>query len=148
MSAPEILSEDEKLGRPLTATESSELRLLVVSGRVGLAGTTNQVEVRGGELSGVRNGTVSEPTRVPNAAKMSDWVGKFLAFQSTPMREVAREIEETYAIRLVIEDSVTANRTVTGTFTDRDVRDVIDVLCSVVNAQCVNRPGEVVMTGR
>lgn len=130
------------------ATESSELRLLVVSGRVGLAGTANQLEVHGGELSGVRDGTVAEPTRVPNAAKMSDWVGKFLAFQSTPMREVAREIEETYGIRVVIEDSVIANRTVIGTFTDRDARDVIDIVCSVVNAQCVNRPGEVVMSGR
>jgi ferric-dicitrate binding protein FerR (iron transport regulator) len=128
------------------ATESSELRLLVVSGRVGLAGTSNQVEVHAGELSGVHNGTVAEPTRVPNAAKMSDWVGKFLAFQATPMREVAREIEETYGIHVVIQDSVIANRTIVGTFTDRDVRDVIDIVCSVLNAQCVNRPGEVVMT--
>jgi ferric-dicitrate binding protein FerR (iron transport regulator) len=79
---------------------------------------------------------------------MSDWVGKFLAFQSTPMREVAREIEETYGVRVVIEDSVLANRTVFGTFTDRDARYVIDAVCSVVNAMCVNRPGEVVMTGR
>jgi ferric-dicitrate binding protein FerR (iron transport regulator) len=130
------------------ATESSELRLLVVSGRVGLAGTANQLEVHAGESSGVRDGTVAEPTRVPDPAKMSDWVGKFLAFQSTPMREVAREIQETYGIRVVIEDSVIANRTVIGTFTDRDARDVIDMVCSVVNAQCINRPGEVVMTGR
>ena len=130
------------------ATESRELRLVVVSGRVGLTGTANQVEVHAGELSGVRDGTVAEPTRVANAAKMSDWVGKFLAFQSTPMREVAREIEETYGVRVVIEDSVLANRTVFGTFTDRDAHYVIDAVCSVVNAMCVNHPGEVVMTGR
>jgi ferric-dicitrate binding protein FerR (iron transport regulator) len=115
---------------------------------VGLAGASNQVEVHGGEVSGVRDGTVAEPTRLANAAKMSDWVGKFLAFQSTPMREVAREIEEAYGVRVVIQDSVIANRTVIGTFTDRDARYVIDMVCSVVNAQCVNRPGEVVMTGR
>lgn len=130
------------------ATESTELHLLVVSGRVGLAGASNHVEVHGGEVSGVRDGTVAEPTRLPNAAKMGDWVGKFLAFQSTPMREVAREIEETYGVRVVIEDSVIANRTVIGTFTDRDARDVIDMVCSVVNAHCVTRPGEVIMTGR
>jgi len=130
------------------ATESTELHLLVVSGRVGLAAASSQVEVHGGEVSGVRDGAVAEPTRLPNAAKMGDWVGKFLAFQSTPMREVAREIEETYGVRVVIEDSVIANRTVIGTFTDRDAHYVIDVVCSVVNAQCVSRPGEVIMTGR
>jgi len=130
------------------ATESRELKLVVVSGRVGLAGASNQVEVHGGEVSGVRDGTVAEPTRVANAAEMGEWVGKFLAFQSTPMREVAREIEETYGIHVAIEDSVIASRTVIGTFTDRDARYVIDAVCSVVNAQCVTRPGEVVMTGR
>lgn len=130
------------------ATEPTELHLLVVSGRVGLAAASNHVEVHGGEVSGVRDGTVAEPTRLPNAAKMGDWVGKFLAFQSTPMREVAREIEETYGVRVVIEDSVIASRTVIGTFTDRDAHDVIDMVCSVVNAHCVTRPGEVIMTGR
>jgi len=130
------------------ATDPRELHLLVVSGRVGLSGKANQVEVHGGEASDVRDGTVAEPTRLPNAANMGEWVGKFLAFQSTPMREVGREIEEVYGVRVVIEDSVIANRTVIGTFTDRDVRDVIDMVCSVVNARCVTRPGEVVVTGR
>ena len=78
----------------------------------------------------MRDGTVAEPTRVPNAAKMSDWVGKFLAFQATPMREVAREIEETYGIRVVIEDSVIANRTVTGTFTSGT--------CASGQTNCIN----------
>ncbi|HEY2165410.1 MAG TPA: FecR family protein [Gemmatimonadaceae bacterium] len=128
------------------ATDSSELRLLVVSGRVGLSGAVNQLEVHAGESSGVRNGTVAEPKRLSNAATMGEWVGKFLAFQSTPMREVAREIEETYGIRMVPEDSAVANRTVTGTFVDRDARYVIDAVCLVVNAQCSNRAGEIVMT--
>lgn len=128
------------------ATASTGLSLLVVSGRVGLAGRTNQVEVHGGEVSSVHDGTVAEPTRLPNAATMKDWVGKFLAFQSTPMHEVAREIEETYGVRVTVEDSLIDNRTVTGTFTDRDVHDVVDVICSVVIARCSTRAGEVVMT--
>lgn len=128
------------------ATDSSELRLLVVSGRVGLAGSTNELEVHAGESSGVRNGTVAEPKRLSNAETMGEWVGKFLAFQSTPMREVAREIEETYGVRIVAEDSAIATRTVTGTFVDRDARYVIDAVCLVVNAQCVNRGGEIAMT--
>jgi ferric-dicitrate binding protein FerR (iron transport regulator) len=129
------------------ATDSSELKLLVVSGRVGLAGATNQIEVHGGESSGIRDGRVAEPQRVPNAEAMGDWVGKFLAFQATPLREVAREIEETYGVRVVAEDSTIANRTVTGTFVDRDARYVIDAVCAVVNAQCATtHAGEIVMT--
>jgi ferric-dicitrate binding protein FerR (iron transport regulator) len=134
------------------ATDSSELKLLVVSGRVGLSGggggAANQLEVHAGESSGVRNGTVAEPTRLSNAATMGEWVGKFLVFQSTPMREVAREIEEAYGLRIVAEDSVIANRTVTGTFVDRDARYVIDAVCLVVNAHCASRSGEIVMTSQ
>lgn len=128
------------------STESSGLQLLVVSGRVRLAGAASHVEVNGGEASGVRDGRVVEPQRPPNAATMGEWVGKFLAFQSTPMHEVAREIEETYGIHVVTRDSVIASRTVTGTFIDRDVREVLDAICAVVHAQCVHRPGEVVMS--
>jgi transmembrane sensor len=128
------------------ATEAESLELLVVSGRVGLAGSGGAVEVHAGEASAVRDGAVAEPTPVPNAATMDEWAGKFLVFQATPIREVAREIEATYGVRLVTRDSVIADRTVTGTFTDRDVHDVIDAVCAVVNARCSSRPGTVVMT--
>jgi len=79
---------------------------------------------------------------------MEEWVGKFLAFRDTPVREAAREIAETYRVRVVVSDSVVANRTVSGTFTDREVKHVLDAVCLAVNARCEARSGEVVITSR
>jgi len=130
------------------STAAEELTLVVVSGRVGLAAGANSVEVRGGEQSGVRHGTTIAPAPVPRPETMEEWVGKFLAFRDTPVREAAREIAETYRVRVVVSDSVVANRTVSGTFTDREVKHVLDAVCLAVNARCEARSGEVVITSR
>jgi transmembrane sensor len=130
------------------ATHERDLRLVVVEGRVALSAGTEKVEVRGGQQGGVRGEKLIAPTSVANAERMEQWVGKFLVFQSTPVRDVAREIERVYGMRVVISDSVLAGRTVTATFTDQPVARVLEDLCSVVSARCDSRPNEVVMFRR
>ena len=51
-------------------------------------------------------------------------------------------------MRVIVADSIIARRTVTATFTDQAATQVLDVICSVVNAQCESKPGEVVMSRR
>ena len=79
---------------------------------------------------------------------MEAWVGKFLVFQATPVRDAAREIERMYGVRVIAADSVMGGRTIIATFTDQTLAQVLDVICKIVNAQCVSRPGEVVMSRR
>jgi transmembrane sensor len=142
------LGEAKVLGtRFELATGDGELRLLVVEGRVALS-ARNSVEVRGGEASAVREGLVLPPTRVADAERMEGWVGRFLVFQATPMRDVAREVEAMYHVRLVAADSAMAQRTITATFIDRPVEQVVAVICSVVNARCEWREGEVSLSSR
>lgn len=130
------------------STREHELNLVVVEGRVALSTGQGNVEVRGGQQSGVRNQQPLAPTAVANADRMEQWVGKFLVFQSTSVRDAAREIERMYGTRVVVADSIIGRRTVTATFTDQTATQVLDVLCSVVNAQCESKPGEVVMSRR
>jgi transmembrane sensor len=129
------------------STREHELNLVVVEGRVALSTGQGNVEVRGGQQSGVRDQQTLPATAVANADRMEQWVGKFLVFQSTPVRDAAREVERMYGIR-VVADSIIGRRTVTATFTDQTATQVLDVLCSVVNAQCESKPGEVVMSRR
>jgi ferric-dicitrate binding protein FerR (iron transport regulator) len=130
------------------STGEKDLTLIVVSGRVSLVSATKAIGVPGGQQSAVRDGTILAPQPVPNAETMEEWIGKFLAFQETPISEVAREIAETYGIRVIVADSALAGRTVKGTFTDRDAKHVLEAVCSAVHARCESRSGEVVMTSR
>ncbi|HTE45297.1 MAG TPA: FecR domain-containing protein [Gemmatimonadaceae bacterium] len=130
------------------STHDRDLKLVVVEGRVALSSGDSSIVVRGGEQSGVSDRRTLAPQPVAHAEQMEQWVGKFLVFQSTPIRDAAREIERMYGTRIVIADSVVARRTVTATFTDQTSAQVLDVICSVINAQCETRAGEVVLSRR
>jgi transmembrane sensor len=130
------------------ATREKDLRLVVVEGRVALSTGTDRVEVGGGEQSGVRNQQTLKPTPVADADKMEQWVGKFLVFQSTPLRDAAREIERVYGTRVVVTDSLLARQTLQVSFTDEPLSQLIDEVCLLVHARCETRPNEVVMSRR
>jgi len=123
------------------ATNADRLELRVVEGRVALSTARDRIEVAAGQESAVENGTVSRPK--PVASPAGAWVGTFLAFQATPLGEAAREIERVYGTPVTIVDTTLARETITATFTDRPVQEVVNVICSVLNARCETRDGRV-----
>ena len=125
------------------ATNADRLELRVVEGRVALSTPREQIDVAAGEEAGVQNGTVARPTRFAGPAAAASWVGTFLAFRATPLREAAREIERVYGTPVTISDSALARETITASLTDRPVQEVVNVVCSVLNAHCEVRDGRV-----
>lgn len=117
------------------ATNADRLDLQVVEGTVALSTKRDRIEVGAGEHGTVANGTVSSPSRLP-APVVSTWVGTFLAFQATPLGEAAREIERVYGTPVTIADTTLARETITATFTDRPVQEVVNVVCAVLSARC------------
>jgi transmembrane sensor len=128
------------------ATDDAGVRLTVLEGRVALDAPENSVEVGAGEESDVRAGAATPPTRLADSGSAPAWLGKFIAFQATPLREAAREIERLYGVRVVVDDAALADATITATFTDRPVADVVSVVCAVLNVQCVAGDGVVTVT--
>lgn len=129
------------------ATDDGGLRLRVLEGRVALEAPENRVEVGAGEESGVRHGAASHPTPLASADSVLAWLGRFVAFQATPLHEAVREIERLYGVDVVVADSALAEQTITATFTDRPLEDVVGVVCAVLNARCSSEDG-VVTIGR
>jgi transmembrane sensor len=125
------------------ATDRDQMQLRVVEGSVALSTQRGRTEVAAGEESGVRNGAVTPPTRVAAPAAVATWVGIFLAFQATPLRAAVLEIERVYGTPVTVGDSTLAEQTITATFTDRPVQEVVNVVCSVLNARCEVRDGRV-----
>lgn len=125
------------------AAERGDLRVRVVEGRVALRTPSGEVEVGAGEESGVRGGAVTRPEPLTAPAAVASWAGTFLAFQATPLRDAAREIERVYRTPVTIADSALARQTITATFTDRPVDEVVSVVCAVLSATCELRDGRV-----
>ncbi|MGH7128960.1 MAG: FecR family protein, partial [Planctomycetaceae bacterium] len=128
------------------ATDAEGLRLFVLEGRVALDAPANRVEVGAGEQSGVRNGAATLPARFADAENAAAWLGKFLAFQATPLREAAREIERLYEVNVLVADSALAVTTITATFTDRPLQAVTDVVCLILSARCSTKQDTVIIS--
>lgn len=126
-------------------TERTEMRLLVLEGVVALDAPENSVEVRAGQQTAVRNRAAAQPTPLADPETALGWMGRILVFQGLPLRDAAHQLERLYGVRVMVTDSSLLSETVTATFTDRPLDDVVSVLCIVLNARCSTRDGVVMM---
>lgn len=143
----EVLSEQGDLlvlGTRFEAdTRDGEWRVLVLEGRVEVAVGRNQLELHAGDLSRAGGGSVRSVERVKDPEALLDWLGGFLAFEATPLRQVAIELETQLGVRLEIADPALEARTITGWFADVDGHEVAGVICRIARLRCVTE-GDVV----
>jgi ferric-dicitrate binding protein FerR (iron transport regulator) len=116
---------------------SEDLRVAVVEGSVRLraAQQDGETTIKAGAMTRVVNGAVLPVSRI-SGTDATDWMGRFLAFQSTPLKVAAAEIERLYGVRISILDSALASDVVTAWFADRSLPEVIEVVCLAVVATC------------
>jgi transmembrane sensor len=125
------------------------LSLVVLEGRVVLSTPGREVTVRAGEMVRVVDGTTLPVSAVPDAHRLVTWVGNFLAFQETPLKDAAVEIGSRYGVEIAIADSTLAERAVTAWFADRTLNEVLRILSAATLAEwsiegsiVTLRPGE------
>lgn len=128
-------------------SEGEDLRLIVVEGSVSLSAGGRHAEVGAGEMSRILNGVLVPTVTIPDIFSLVNWVGNFLAFQATPLAQVALEIEREYDVRVEITDSELARRTVTGWFSNKTLEEVLRIVCAVAATHC-NKEGDVVTIAR
>ncbi len=115
---------------------SGELQVVVVDGEVGLASGGESVRVRAGQVSRVRDGGQPEVVDVDDVYGQVDWMGTFVAFEATPLREVVQELKQRYGFRVQVADSVLAAQTVTSWSTNQSPREIVTAICLALNASC------------
>jgi ferric-dicitrate binding protein FerR (iron transport regulator) len=122
----------------------NDVRLVVVEGRVALAAARGgETRVERGQVARVVEGQLLPTVQLAEARNETRWVGRFLAFQGTPMTEVARAIENAYGVKVTIVDSALASQTVTNWFSDRSLDEVVRVVCAIVATECAVQGTEV-----
>jgi transmembrane sensor len=112
------------------------LQLMVVEGRVALSASGERVEIAAGQASHVVPGSAPRVETVRDPGRYLAWMDAVLVFESAPLREVVREIERRYVVRVELRDSMLAERTVTARFTQESLDDVLSIVCRVVGARC------------
>lgn len=113
-----------------------ELRVLVVQGSVSVASGGKVVSLADGEMARAGGGGRLSVERVHDLYEQLNWLGNAIVFQGTRFDHALREIEQRYGVSISLEDPRLAEITVTATFTDQPIDEVIYVLCQIVNATC------------
>lgn len=127
----------EVLGTRFDArVEGSELRVVVTEGVVALTAGARRVLVPAGNVATVGEDRIPVVSAVANPQVLLEWMDNALIFQNTPMRDVARELELRYRIRVLLPDSAVASRRVTAWFSQQDATHVIAAVCLAVEAHC------------
>ena len=124
------------------------LALVVVEGRVALSARGQQATLESGERTELKNGRLLRPAKVADVARSVAWAGNFLVFQATPLSSVAAEIAQHYHVTVEISDPTLANRTVTAWLSDQSLDQAINVVCTIVDAQCAVRNSTVIVRPR
>ena len=119
------------------AAQAGELAVVVVEGRVALAGRNQEVEVGAGQATRLVRGIAEPVADAPGVEEMADWLRGFLIFQETPLAVAMREIGERYGTEVEIGDPALKERTLTMWFNGKSLEEVMTVVCSVVDAHCI-----------
>lgn len=115
---------------------ADEVRVVVVEGRVAIAAAGARVEaVTGQMVSTAPSRSPSTPVAV-DTRQAIEWLGWFLAFSRTPLYRVANELEQRYGVQVEIEDAALGARTVTASFGEQPLDEVVPLICRVVEARC------------
>ncbi|MDE2793758.1 MAG: FecR domain-containing protein [Gemmatimonadota bacterium] len=118
------------------AAQADELAVVVVEGRVALAGPNQEVEVGAGQATRLVRGSAEPVADAPPIEEVADWLRGFLIFHDTPLAVAMREVGERYGVEFEIDDSALKERTLTMWFNGKSLEEVMTVVCSVIDAHC------------
>jgi transmembrane sensor len=117
--------------------EREDLRVVVVEGRVAVASNGGAVQLSDRQVSHVRRGEPPSVMEIETVWPLLNWLGEFIAFESTPIPAVAEELSERFGVRLLVEDETIQRQTVTAWFGQELVDEIVGVICRIVEARCV-----------
>lgn len=118
------------------AAQADQLAVVVVEGRVALAGRNQEVEVGAGQATRLVRGSAEPVGDAPPIEEVARWLGDFLIFHDTPLAVAMREIGARYGTEVEISDPALMERTLTMWFHEKSLEEVMTVVCSVVDAHC------------
>ncbi len=115
----------------LEAYPDEQVQIVVKEGRVAFG--SSQAEQQAPELQEHEMAVLSDSnrtsiSRVENLEKYVGWTNDKLIFDDTPLHQVMRELERWYDIECTLADSALKTRTVTGTFEDESMTEVLNII--------------------
>jgi transmembrane sensor len=118
------------------STDRGAMRVLVVDGRVSLNAAGVSTPLIRGDVGLHQRGAPTRTYRLVNVDEELDWMGNALIFQRTPFLQAISEIEIRYGVKVQVDQPPASDLTITATFTDQPLDQIVQVVCETVRAKC------------
>ena len=92
-----------------------------------------QVILHKNEKSVINENRPPTPPETVDAQYLLGWLDNRFVFYKTPLKEIIKEIERRYDVRIVLDSETLANRTISGSFEEQDVESAIKYFCIALN---------------
>lgn len=124
-------------------SRDQDLQVAVVEGQVRVQAHGARLDLEANDVARVPHEGVPVVRRVEDPYQVIGWLGLFLAFESTPLAEVATEFERRFDVRVEVADGL-LGLTLTGWFADQSPDEMLRSVCTVLEARC-SFEGELVL---
>jgi ferric-dicitrate binding protein FerR (iron transport regulator) len=130
------------------SVRQGDLQLLVVDGSVSVAAQGESVDVTAQQSARATPSTPPVRVEVDSAyiERELSWLGDFLVFEGTPLKQVAAELSARYGIPVEVLDENMAQETVVGVFTGQSLENVAEIICRAVAAHCSIQPSRITIS--
>jgi transmembrane sensor len=127
-------------------TSSNHTKISVEEGTVGITADNKEIGdlIANQQLS--YRGKDSILIKKVDAKLLAGWKDKILYFDASPLREVVESLERYYGIKIQINKAVGAC-TVSGTFRDQPVEDVINTIAYSLDLKTNIAPNRIILNG-
>lgn len=117
-------------------------RVYVKEGRVILSQINNNkksVKLTEGELSTIKENRKPTNPEITDPDYAIGWMENKLVFNHTRLKEVVSELERFYNVPVKIENEKLEDHTITGSFEDLEIQNVLEMICLTLNLDLVNQ---------
>ena len=120
----------------------------VVSGRVAVAAIANLVEnvqLAAGDIATLENGGGVRKAHVADAAQFDAWRSGRLVFANASLREVGRELERWFDVKITFADSALADKRVDAVYTRSSLDGILGALSASLQLSVRQQAHQVVV---
>jgi transmembrane sensor len=118
------------------SAEEGNARVVVLEGRVAFEAGGGEVQIEAGQMSAAAGNRPPSVTSMQQPDSLLAWMGRSLVFRETPLGQAAREIEARYGARVEIADTALAGETISGGFDNRNLTEILQAICQILDADC------------
>jgi len=133
-------------------TRSDSTTVALVQGAVNIKidskkSSTNQSGylMKPGELALFEKGGQDITIHQVNSAVYTSWISNKLTFDHTPIKAAARRIEDTYGVKVVINDKNLLKKSISGSVRNNNLNVLIDALSKMLRVPVRKEKGKVII---